>query len=103
MTATLIKLIRLFPIAEAVSVWTNWTPRSSQKSPIKYGLSVLLSFHLFFAWTFSWNCTISISKFWLGAKNSYDFVCVIQPGFPEKIFFSPELEKHQKWAKNSGF
>ena len=48
-------------------------------------------------WAFPWNCVLSFfSKFWQGARNSYEVVHG-RADFSEKIFLPPKLGK---WIKN---
>ena len=78
-----------------------WTPSGSWKGPMKWGLTVLLSFRL--SGCFLGIASLVFSKFWHGARNPYEVVCDIA-GFSRKKKISPKIERmDQKWAKNMVF
>ena len=79
------------------SILYFWTPGSSRKGPIKYGLSVLPCFHPSSicpsVQAFSWNCIVSF--FWnLAWCQKLIWSCAWQTWiFWEKIFFASKLGK----------
>ena len=73
-----------------------WTPCSGQKSPMKYGLPILLSLRSS-VWAFSSNCIVIFLNFGM-ALETHMKLCV-----KSLILLKKYWKMDQKWAKNRSF
>ena len=77
---------------------SSWTTGSSQKDPMKSGLSVLTSCCL--SRCFLGTGSLDLPEFWHGARNPYEVLRNRARVFGKKTFL---LQNLGKWAKNKVF